>query len=79
MTTASEQVVRLMLEGKHKEAEALASQIVEMYREDPTGNGTKDDGTCNDCGMVFGDGDCMHGEIEPFILCDRCYLDRGGR
>jgi hypothetical protein len=77
--TASEVVLRLTLAGRHEEAAKIAAQVIEHYREDPTGDGTREDGTCNDCGYVFTDGDCQHGEFEPFILCDRCYLNRGGR
>lgn len=77
--TYSERIVRLMLEGRHAEAEALAARVVDLYREDPSGDGSKDDGKCNDCGKVFVEGDCQHAELEPFILCDRCYLNRGGR
>jgi hypothetical protein len=77
--TASEQVLKLTLQGKHQEAAAIARKVAEMYREDPNSDGFKDDGKCNDCGHVFTDGDCQHGEIAPFILCDRCYLDRGGK
>lgn len=72
-------ILELTLAGRHQEAEVIAKRVIEMYQEDPNGDGHKDDGTCNDCGHVFTDADCQHGEIEPFILCDRCYLDRGGR
>lgn len=75
----SNHILRLILEGRHAEAQDLAARVVAFYREDPTGDGTKHDGTCNDCGHVFADDDCQHGEFEPFILCDRCYLNRGGR
>ena len=72
-------IFRLVLDGREKEAQVLAARIVEAYREDPSGDGTKVDGKCNKCDHVFSDEDCQHAEIEPFILCDRCYLNLGGK
>lgn len=84
--TYSEIVLELELDGRHEEAEAIAKRVIEWYREDPTGNGCKhtadseiDDSQCCDCGYVFTEADCRFGEIEPHILCERCYVARGGR
>lgn len=84
--TASEVVLEFTLQGRHKEAEAIAKRVIDFYREDATGdgykynkNGTIDDSHCYDCGHVFTEADCRFGEFEPHSLCERCYVARGGR
>ena len=77
----SKLVLRLSLEGKHELARAIAHQVAEQYKEDPTRGpvGIEDyTGACMDCGHVFTDWDCQH-EIANNIVCDGCYRDRGGR
>lgn len=78
---ASEYILRLTLEGRHEEAQRLAHQIAELYKEDPTKGPltTEDlDGACGFCGYVFTESDCQH-EVMNRIACDRCYLDLGGK
>jgi hypothetical protein len=77
--SVSEYVIHLMLEGRHAKAEAIAKKYIEYYKEDLSNDNREDDGTCWDCGYVFRDGDCQHGEIRNLILCDSCYRDRGGK
>ena len=76
--TIGDYVLRLELAGYHEEAARIAHAVVEMYKEDPTAAHRPDDGTCAGCGKIFTDNDCQH-DTGYAIVCDRCYLNRGGK
>lgn len=76
MTELDKVFIELMMSGRYQEADLIARQVTERFKEDPTTGAVPiDTGACHFCGFVFGEHDCQH-EVGTRIACDTCYLER---